>query len=516
MRREVFRMERVTCIEQGITQLEDFNLQIYEGEVMGLLLINAYGLQTFLNLLEVSQPLYDGYIYYGKKMINSWRSFGKCYNRISIVRTQSSLAEGLTVADNVFVMRRGFKQRIIRPALLQKQLEPYFKEIGMELSADMYVERLSAFERIVVEILRAVILGHRLIVLHEVGTIVSGTELEKLHEIIRYYAAQGISFIYISLHYEEIFQIGDRSALFAHGRIQKVTGRAEMERDAVRFYRGEYDRMVRGRLETLGPTPANRKTVVSIRNVSCDGLEGLTFEIREGECLTIQSLSEGVFQRLVGILEEEVYLTGGRILVDGRAASPRRSRSIAVLKEQSTSTMLFPELNNMDNLCLGLSRRVAHVWLGRSIRASVRQEYGEVFGEDFFSLYPDQLSERQKCRLVYTRILLQRPRAVFCIQPFKGADLPHRMFIWKMLKMLLDRKIAVVILAVNLADSLSLAERLLRINASGVAEEIDRSAFGSLPATAPWKYLYQEDGGERRRFRPGTDGPPPEKNRPRP
>lgn len=136
MRREVFRMERVTCIEQGITQLEDFNLQIYEGEVMGLLLINAYGLQTFLNLLEVSQPLYDGYIYYGKKMINSWRSFGKCYNRISIVRTQSSLAEGLTVADNVFVMRRGFKQRIIRPALLQKQLEPYFKEIGMELSAD--------------------------------------------------------------------------------------------------------------------------------------------------------------------------------------------------------------------------------------------------------------------------------------------------------------------------------------------------------------------------------------------
>ena len=101
----------------------------------------------------------------------------------------------------------------------------------------------------------------------------------------------------------------------------------------------------------------------------------------------------------------------------------------------------------MDNLCFGLSRRVAHVWSGRKIRASIRQEYREVFGEEFFSLYPDQLSERQKCRLVYTRILLQRPRAVFCIQPFKGADLPHRMFIWQMLKMLLDKRIAVVILA---------------------------------------------------------------------
>ena len=187
-----------------------------------------------------------------------------------------------------------------------------------------------------------------------------------------------------------------------------------------------------------------------------------------------------------------MFLTGGGIFVDGRAAGPRRSGSIAVLKEQSTSTMLFPELNNMDNLCLGLSRRVGYVWLGRSIRASVRQEYGEVFGKDFFSLYPDQLSERQKCRLVYTRILLQRPRAVFCIQPFKGADLPHRMFIWKMLKMLLDRKIAVVILAVNLADSLALADRLIRLRQGTVHEAYQREDFAKLPASTPWLYLYRE------------------------
>ena len=133
------------------------------------------------------------------------------------------------------------------------------------------------------------------------------------------------------------------------------------------------------------------------------------------------------------------------------------------------------------------------MWNSRKIRNSIRQEYGKELGEDFFSLYPDQLSERQKCRLIYTRILLQRPKVVFCIQPFKGSDLPHRMFIWKMLRMLLDKGIAVIILAVNLADSMSLSERLLRIGPSGVEEEINRSAFGSLPATVPWKYLYQEE-----------------------
>lgn len=493
MRREIFRMERVTCIEQGITQLEDFNLQIYEGEIMGLLLINAYGIQAFLKLLRTNLPLYDGYVYYGGTMINSWRSFGKSYNRISIIQTQSSLAEGLTVSDNVFVMRHGFRQRIIRPALLQKQIEPFFQEIGVEISADMYVEKLTAFERIVVEILRAVILGHKLVALCEVSTIINGAELEKLHEIIRHYASGGISFIYISLHYEEILQICDRASLFAHGRIQKVTRGAEMEEDALRIYSEEYNRMVRGRLERLRTAWTERKPVLFFDGVSCNGLGNLNFEIREGECLVIQSLSERVFQKLVGILEEEEKLTGGTVRMEGKPVRLRSSRHIAILREEPTRTMIFPELNNMDNLCFGLSRRVSCVWSSGKIRDSIRQEYKGELGEDFFSRYPDQLSERQKCRLVYTRILLQRPKVVFCIQPFKGADLPHRMFIWRMLKMLLDKQIAVVILAVNLADSMSLAERLLQVSAFGVAEEIDRNAFGSLPETVPWKYLYQED-----------------------
>ena len=64
MRQEVFRMERVTYIDKGIKQLEDFNLQIYQGEIMGLIPINAHGLQELLQLMQTNMPLYDGYVYY--------------------------------------------------------------------------------------------------------------------------------------------------------------------------------------------------------------------------------------------------------------------------------------------------------------------------------------------------------------------------------------------------------------------------------------------------------------------
>ncbi len=71
MRQEIFRMERVTYVEQGIKKLENFNMQIYAGEVIGLIPVNAHGKNAILKLMQNNPPLYDGYIYYNGEMVNS-------------------------------------------------------------------------------------------------------------------------------------------------------------------------------------------------------------------------------------------------------------------------------------------------------------------------------------------------------------------------------------------------------------------------------------------------------------
>ncbi len=152
--------------------------------------------------------------------------------------------------------------------------------------------------------------------------------------------------------------------------------------------------------------------------------------------------------------------------------------------------MIFNGMSYMDNLCMGLSRRVPNVWK-KNMRDSVRKEYGPVLGEEVFQTPVDRLSEKQKYQLVYTRILLQKPKVVVCVQPFKGADLAHRVFVWKMMEMLLEKGMSVVILTINLADSLSLADRLLRVDKNGIVEEVNREDFGSLSITAPWLSLYR-------------------------
>lgn len=109
MRQEIFRMERVTYTEQGIRKLENFNMQIYAGEVMGLIPVNAHGKNAVMKLLQHNLPLYDGYIYYSGGLVNSWRGAARKSNRVSIIQAQNRLVKGMTVADNIFVLRQGFR-----------------------------------------------------------------------------------------------------------------------------------------------------------------------------------------------------------------------------------------------------------------------------------------------------------------------------------------------------------------------------------------------------------------------
>lgn len=492
MRQEVLRMERVTYIEHGITKLEDFRLQIYKGEIMGMIPVNGHGMNDFLKLLKTNLPIERGYIYYGNELVNSWKESKKNHNRVSIIEAKSGLVEGLTVSDNIFVLRHGFRQRLIRTGLLRKQLAPFLHDIGMDdISPDSCVEKLSVFQRVVVEILRAVILGHQLIVLNEIGTLISEKELQKLHRIIRKYAASGFSFLYISPHLEESAMICDRTALLSHGAIQKVIHGKEKSREIVAAYTEEYERVVRNHLAAQTNTSREREKVLSLRDITFGSISQLNFDIYAGECVTIQNMDHDVFKDIISLLTEDEQPQKGGIYVGTEKVKILGNNNISVIRELPTTSMIFQELDYMTNLCMGMTQRIPDIWYRHHIRESIFQECRPIVGEEVFYKPMEQLTQRQKYKLVYTRVLLQRPKVVFCIQPFKGTDLPHRMFVWQLLEMLLNRGIAVVILTMNLSDSISLSDRLLRLGSDGMLEEITRDNFDGLTEDVPWKYLYE-------------------------
>lgn len=101
--------------------------------------------------------------------------------------------------------------------------------------------------------------------------------------------------------------------------------------------------------------------------------------------------------------------------------------------------MLFEDLSVKDNLCLALDGKMPSIWLRKKVQKTVREEYRRTFGEDIFYKGVKDLTDTQKINLVYMRILLEKPKVVFMLQPFKNADISHRLQIWELQAKLLEK-----------------------------------------------------------------------------
>lgn len=492
MKEEVLRLNRVTCIEQGVTELNHFSLNVFAGEIMGLLPVNGTGLQALLRRLRQNLPIHYGYIYYREKLVNHWRHSDGSFNRVGMIESRSGLAQDLTVADNVFVLRHGFQKRVISRGVLRRQLEPFMRDIGMEISADAYVRDLTVFQCFVVELVRALVAGNRLVILTDAGAVISDEELHKLFGILRRYAQKGISFLYISQHYEEIRQVCDRAALMVNGQIAKVLSTADTPPELIHCFGVEsYEKLVREQAPKKPPA-LHPVAAMEIHDLFKGGINGLTLSIAPGECVVMQDMDSLFLDDFLSLISGESKPDRGSIRIAGRELGYQNRRDVAVIQKLAIQSMLFPELSYLDNLCFTMDHRLSGVWLSSRARQSIRREYEEWLGADVFDKSVGELTNAQKYDLIYARILLQRPRVAFCIQPFMQADVPRRMQIWKLLERLLEKDIAVVIPAVNLADSLSLANRLIRIRDGRVQASYERSEFSSLPESTPWRHLWDQ------------------------
>ena len=472
MREETLRMERVTYREQGVTQLENFSMSIWAGEIMGLMPVNRHGISALIKLLRQNLPLHYGYVYYHEKQVNHWRYSDSSMNRISVIQNKSCLAEGLTVADNIFVLRPGFRKRLMQPKILRQ---------------------LSPFERFVVELLKAVVAGNYLVVLDDISSFLSDMELQKLHRILRHYADKGMAFLYIAPHYEEVKQICDRTAVMKDGQIIKYFVLSEHVPDTYMYRWSEgFDRRVSEQIAKKAGKPLKQETAFLAEDLCFGEVKHLSFSVAPGECLVLQDLDNRFLPDLLMVLSGEKKAEQGHIRIGDVEFRQKPDRRIAIIQEVPVQTMLFSNLSYLDNLCFTLDHRFHDVWLTNKIKKSLRQEYAELLGEEVFDLRVEELSHKQKYDLIYMRILVQNPKVVFCVQPFKRAEVSIRIHVWELLERFLDKGIAVVILAVNLADSLALADRLLRVGKGRKREEYGRNEFGNLQVEAPWLYLYQE------------------------
>lgn len=478
-------MERVTLIEDGVTLLNNLNLSIYSGEIMGLLSINANGQSALLDLICRNIPIHYGRIYLDEQLVNSHRHSNMSYNPVALIEKKSWLVDSLTVSDNVFVLSHGFRGAIINPARLNRELKKLTEEIGVEIDGDTHVDSLSDFECCIIEILKAVMSGMKLIILQDISSFLNGKEVSRVHDIMHFYTKKGISFLYVCNQYDEISKLCDRVAIMENGKIRSILRKQDME--GKRF---DYPTLVKESLDEISKKDradisknfkdVNKKPVFIMEDVGQESIKGLSLSVRYGECVVLFDTDDTFNEEIIKVFSGQPLNTGTICVEDDPLPVSIEKNKAAIIPEKPIQNMLFPHLSYLDNICFTADRRLRGFWRSVRIRKSIINEFLPIVGENIHVKNISNLSIRELYCLAYHRIYFQRPRIAICIKPFSTIDYSLRLYVAELMQKLLDRGIALLVLEKNITELLPVADRLIMVKGGQIHAEFSRDELKSL------------------------------------
>ncbi|MVB13111.1 Ribose import ATP-binding protein RbsA [Caprobacter fermentans] len=485
MKNEILRMDQVTTFQDGLTMLDHFNLHIFKGEIMGLVCLNENGKESLIRLIRQNAPIHYGRVYFDETLVNNYQHSPMTPNRVAVIEQKSRLVEDLTVSDNIFVLRRGVKKFVISRRVLNEQLRLFTSRLGIAVSGGDLVANLSRYEKCIVELLRALMMGEKLVVVRDISNSVSAADLINLHCLLRLFCLNGLSVLYICSHHEEAFKICDRISLMRDGKILKVLDRGEfLPENMLPFYSKSFDN-----LPKKEPVSRTGEEFLSFRDVRTETMDGMSFSVAKGECTVLLDIDNTVLRDIMALMNGSLKPESGEIIFCGASYTQRMARraaanGVAFIDENPAKSMIFKDMSYLENLCFLIGEKQNRLPVGKRMKRHIEKEYAALVGNDIYEPNVKGLSLPSLYDLVYYRTVLGNPKIVFCMQPFAGADMYLRRHLIDLIGLMKRKGITVVMPSVNLADSMVIADRLILLKKGRFSQEYDRDEF----------YLFRSEG----------------------
>ncbi|SES99974.1 ribose transport system ATP-binding protein [Natronincola peptidivorans] len=460
MREEILRIENVTRKIEGITYLDNINFHVFKGEIVGLLPLNNHGKRQLIEIISQNVSINFGRIYFNEKLVNYYEHSSMTNNKVYSIDKETKLVEDLKVTDNINVLNHTFHDYIIKEKKLKEKTDELLKHLGIEIETYQYVSELSLFEKTVIELIKAVISGAQLIILNELSSFLSIEELWDFQKLILYYKNQGIAFLYMANHHEEVFKICDRACLLENGRIIKVVDKKDFSDEILKPYIISFDNSIE-----LNERSKN-KGIFELRNFATENLKGISFSVKRSECITILDINNKGIQDIVGIFSGGNQPIGGDILLDNHTIDPINANNLLLnkvvfLPENPVNKILFYDMSYIENLTFLMDRKLNKSIINKKIIKHIKEEYRALVGKDVDAKDIRGLDAKSLYELVYFRVHIFSPKVVFIMQPFSDADMYLRGRIIELINKLKKKGVAIIILAVNISDTLTVSDRLL-------------------------------------------------------
>jgi rhamnose transport system ATP-binding protein len=465
----------------AVHALEDGDIDLYPGEVHGLVGENGAGKSTLVKILAgVHRPDGGRLLLDGEEAIFDNAKQSQVAG-IAIIFQEPTLFPDLSVAENIFVGVQPLKRgRRIDGRKMRRDAAALFDQLGVPLDPDRPARGLSIADQQLVEIAKALSANARVIVMDEPTAALATTEVERLFGIVETLRAHGNAVLFVSHRLEEIFALCQRVTVMRDGRHVLTKPIGELTTQSI------IRAMVGRDMDALFPKVAAEpgRVVLKVDRLTREGVfADVSFEVRSGEIVALAGLVGAgrteVARAIFGIDRWDA----GSVEVDGRPLRPGSPTAA-----MAAGVGLVPEDRRQQGLVMDFSieRNIALASLDQVSRAGLVPFGAErTFARDWalrlqlkYSKLANPvwtLSGGNQQKAVLAKWLARKPSLLIVDEPTRGIDVGTKAEVHRLLSELAAQGVAVLMISSELPEVLGMADRIVVLFEGRVSREFARA-----------------------------------------
>lgn len=478
----VMSLKHISKSFPGVRALNDISFDLGGGEVLALLGENGAGKSTLIKCMTGAYGPTEGTIeLFGEEYHTLTPSVAR-EKGISAVYQEFNLVMDLPVVENVFMGNNpGGRFTVDYPQML-KRCREVFETFGIDIDPEDNVSVLSPAMMQIVEIAKATMLDLKILILDEPTAPLTAKEIGILFRIIDRLKKQGVSVIYISHRLEEIFEICDRAVVIRDGEMVGET----LIKDTSR---ARLIKMMIGR-ELTRLFPVRKPNIkeelsLSLRNVSGNGDEDISFDVHKGEILGVAGLVGAGRTELMSVIFCDVPKDKGEVIINGKQFKGTQpwhaiAEGIAYLPEDRKRRGLLLDKSISINLSLASIKKCCKYGI-----IDRKKEYScvDFYCQKFRVKTPDYENETQylsggnQQKVIVGKWLATHSDIVIFDEPTRGIDVGAKYEIYEIINQLADEGKTIIVVSSEFEELIGIADRIVVMSEGRLAGEVSKEEF---------------------------------------
>lgn len=475
----VLELKNISKSFPGVKALDHVSFSVREGTVHVLAGENGAGKSTLIKIINGLYVADEGDLFLNGKKITVHNP--RYMNSIGVATIHQELSPvlDLTIAENIFLGRAPLsKIGTVQWKKMYAQAQKLIDDFGFHYDAKRTMRSLTVSDMQIIEIIKAISVNAKVIIMDEPTSSITESEVEVLHDKIRMLKKQGISFIYISHKLDEIGQIGDEVTILRDGRTISSHKVGEITTDQI------IAKMVGREMSNVYPPkhPKIGDTILEVKNLSREGVfKDVSFRLRAGEILGMSGLVGAgrteVARAIFGLdhfQSGEIYLKGQKVTV--KNVPDALKAGIIYLSEDRKGEGLVLCRSIGENIALANLKHFSRGFiLNRRLEDKETSEMAKKLTVKAPSIKTSagSLSGGNQQKVVIAKWLLQNPTVFIMDEPTRGIDVGAKYEIYKIMCDLAEQGAGVIMISSELPEIIGVCDRTLVMAEGRVTGEVE-------------------------------------------